>query len=110
MRALVVALAATLVVAAAPASGVDAQARLRLVADSPLSFAGSGFAGRESVRVRLVAPALRTQVVRTGPGGRFVVRIADPGCLAGLVHATARGLRSGRAASYRRLGPGCPAP
>jgi hypothetical protein len=107
VRALAVAFVAALALAV-PATAGQGGAKLRLVQDSPLTLAGSGFRGGESVRVRLVAPTFRTKVARANAAGRFVVRFANPGCVAGLVIATARGLRSDRTASYRRLGLACP--
>jgi hypothetical protein len=105
VRALVAVVAA--LVLALPAAGQD-RPRLRLVDDSPLTLAGSGFGGGEFVRVRLVAPTFRTTLVRASAAGRFFVRFRNAGCVADLLVATARGLRSERTASYRRLGLACP--
>ena len=106
MRAPVVALAALAL--AVPATAGSRPAALRLVSEAPLTLTGSGFGATESVRVRLVAPTVRTKVVRTTASGRFVVRFSKPGCVAGMLIVTAQGLRTGRAASYRRLGVACP--
>jgi hypothetical protein len=106
VRGLVVALAALAV--AVPASAGRQPAALRLVSESPLTLTGSGFGATESVRVRVVAPSLRTKVVRSTASGRFVVRFTRPGCVAGMLVVTAQGLRTERAASYRRLGFACP--
>lgn len=107
MRVLVASLAVALALAASAAGGQQ-KATLRVVADSPLTLVGSGFASGERVRVSLVVPARRVAFARATPTGRFTVRIADAGCVAGMVVATAKGLRSARTASVRRLGPACP--
>ena len=108
MRTLAAVLLVALVVTASSAAAEQTRASLRLVNDSPLTLVGSGFAAGERVRVSVVAPERRLALARAGRTGRFTVRFVDPGCVAGMVIATAKGLRSARTASVRRLGPACP--
>jgi hypothetical protein len=85
-----------------------ATARLELVTQAPMTVRGSGFAGHESVRVRLVLPTAEiVRRVRATRRGRFSVRFtrtAPDRCAGYAIVAT--GSR-GSVARLRRQ-PRCP--
>lgn len=100
--------------AASPSGAVDRPA-IRLVAGPELTIAGTGFAPRATVRVRVdvrASETVKTAVVRTGGRGGFVVRFAglEP-CSPREVTATgAGGLRARIPAAWfvRECPPGPP--
>jgi hypothetical protein len=89
-------------------AGAAPRASLRVVERAPLVLRGTGFKPRETVRVRLMAPAA-LRVVRASRAGGFVVRFRGVDRCGGILVVRAAGAQ-GDHVLLRLPRPQCPPP